>query len=369
MIVVKELISHPNERLGILSSAYFLKLGIALFTSILFIILVLVVGLPSETSFYIFIVSFGVIFQSLGVIEFDLQSKERFKEISLVKIAQTFLSAIIRLILIYLKCPLSYFVIAIAFDYAILALIYAISQKSTFKTLLSAHKDINTDIIYGLIRDSWPILLSALSIVLYTKMDQFMLAHLMGLYEVGVYSSAVKVIEASYFFPIIFASVCLPILVRARQRSFEIYKEKIENIFTIMIYSGFFVGLLVYCFADFIVPVLFGGEYNDAVKPLKILSAATVFVYVGSLTTSALVANNLQRVIFYRTLASAVVNVILNLVLISRFGIVGAAYATLVTMFLAAFLFDGVLNRTRYLMHLKIRAVVPRISIIRSIFH
>ena len=59
---------------------------------------------------------------------------------------------------------------------------------------------------------------------------------------------------------------------------------------------------------------------------------SVIFVFLGVASSKWFIAEGLQKYSFYRTLAGAVLNVILNFILIPLYGIYGAAIATLVSL-------------------------------------
>ncbi|MFT5135908.1 MAG: O-antigen/teichoic acid export membrane protein [Arenicella sp.] len=367
MIVVKRIVQFPEKTAAIIASAWLIRILSALMTIVFVAISLIFVELASIDSFYILLIAFGGLSQSFWVIEPALNANENYRSLALSKITQSIISALLRIVLILLNAPLHYFVVAIVFDYLLLSFIYAVSQKVLLSFIL-LWKNINSEELRFLYRAALPILLSSLSVALYTKMDQVMIAHLLDIRSVGIYSAAVRIIEATYFLPVIFSSVCLPILVRAKLSGNERYEEYVRNIFSLMILAGAIVGSFLFIFAGTIVTALFGADYKEAVEPLRVLSLGTVFVYIGSLTTTAMIANNLQRVIFIRTLSAAILNILLNYFLILKFGAIGASYATLITFTFAAFLFDGLSKNTHYLMVLKLKGLVPQKSLFNLFF-
>ena len=105
-----------------------------------------------------------------------------------------------------------------------------------------------------------------------------------------------------------------------------------------MTWLGISIALPTTIFADHIVRFLFGQNYLPAADVLKIHIWACVFVFLGIACGKWFIAENLQKYSLYRTLSGAILNIILNLVLIPIFGIRGAAFSTVVSYFSAAYL-------------------------------
>jgi O-antigen/teichoic acid export membrane protein len=81
--------------------------------------------------------------------------------------------------------------------------------------------------------------------------------------------------------------------------------------------------------APFLVPLVYGVDYTHSVTPLLILLPAIVFLSVYRVLARYFIALSRQRVNIVTQTISVVVNIALNLVLIPRHGIAGAAVASL----------------------------------------
>jgi PST family polysaccharide transporter len=64
--------------------------------------------------------------------------------------------------------------------------------------------------VLKLLVESWPLILSGLTIILYMRIDQIMLAQMMGNEEVGLYSAVLIFSEIWYFIPTIIVSSIIP---------------------------------------------------------------------------------------------------------------------------------------------------------------
>ena len=65
--------------------------------------------------------------------------------------------------------------------------------------------------------------------------------------------------------------------------------------------------------------------------------ATGVFTFLGTASAQYLIAEGLTKITLYRTAFGALLNVILNYFFIPKFGIIGAAYATLIAYFASTF--------------------------------
>jgi O-antigen/teichoic acid export membrane protein len=94
---------------------------------------------------------------------------------------------------------------------------------------------------------------------------------------------------------------------------------------------GYAVAIGTFLVARPVVTLLFGNEYRFSGDLLSLYIWSGIFVNVAMVKASWLNAMNLTRIQFISTLTGAVVNVLLNLVLIKHYGAMGAAWATIVS--------------------------------------
>ena len=110
--------------------------------------------------------------------------------------------------------------------------------------------------------------------------------------------------------------------------------------------------------SDWIVELLYGGQYNEAGSVLMIHIWAGVFVAMGVASSKWFIIENLQILALWRTFSGMVINIVFNLLLIPKYGINGAAIATIFANLIAAFLFDLFNYKTRKMFYFKIRALL-----------
>jgi O-antigen/teichoic acid export membrane protein len=155
---------------------------------------------------------------------------------------------------------------------------------------------------------------------------------------VGNYAVAVRISEAFYFIPMAVSSSLFPAIINAKQMDTTLYFNDIQRLYDLMTWMGVAIALPTTILADGLITHLFGDKYLFAAGALKIHIWAGVFVFLGVASGKWLVAENLQKYSFYRTLIGMIVNVVLNLVFIPKYGIKGAAYATVLSYLSAVYL-------------------------------
>ena len=344
-IVVRDLVNHPEERHVYLGTAFWLKMVGALLTLGLLGIAVQFTSNDATTNLYVFIIASGLVFQSFDVVDFYFQSRVLSKYVSISRLIQLALSSILKLYFIFIQADLFWFVMVSLIDQISLALSLAIAYWRQKIGSFLGRFDLGT--AKAMLRNSWPLILSGIAISLYMRIDQIMIKEMLGEKEVGLYSAAVRLSEAWYFVPVIVTTSLFPAILNAKKISRELYNNRLQRLYSIMMYSAVGVALPVAFMAESIVVTLYGRHYQYAGLVLSIHIWAGIFVALGVVNGSWFLAENLQKLATLNTLIGAAVNVVLNYLLIPIYGIAGVAVATFASYGVAAYLALFLYKKTR----------------------
>ena len=362
-IVVRDLVNQPDERDSYLGTAFWLKQIGALLMLATLAIAVRFTSNDAITNLYIFIIASGLIFHSFAVVDSYFQSETLSKYVSIAKLIQLALSSVLKLYLIFIQADLFWFVLVSVIDQITLALSLAFAYRRQQIGSFLRHFDLGA--AKAMLKNSWPLILSGMAVMLYMRIDQIMIKEMLGEREVGVYSAAIRLSEAWYFVPMIIATSLFPAIVKARKVDQELYNMRLQSLYTIMIYFAVGVALPVALMAEHIVAILYGVQYQEAGRVLSIHVWSGIFVGLGVVNGQWFLAENLQGLAIRNTLIGAGANVILNYILIPLYGVPGAAVATFIA---------GVVGCLSLLLHTKTRgrflamtrALIPNKDVLRA---
>jgi O-antigen/teichoic acid export membrane protein len=334
-IVVRELVKDEKKRDELLGTAFILKIiGSVLLLGIITIAVNFTTN-DNFTNLLIFVIATGVIFQSFNVINLYFQSIVLSKYSVFAKTVSGILVALIKLVLIYCKKELIFFAIVAFIGNIILAtgfvIMYAKQKLSLFNW------KIKLNLAKNLLKDSWPLMLSGIAISIYMQIDQVMIKNMLDAKAVGNYAVAVRLSEVWYFIPMAITSSVFPAIINAKKRSEKLYYERLQKLYDLMVWLALGIALPIMLLSNNIVNILFGIQYQQAAGVLQIYIWATVFVFLGVASSQYLLAENYTKISFFRTLIGAIINIILNISFIPKYGINGAAIATVLSQFVAVF--------------------------------
>ena len=336
-IVVREIAAAPAREREILGTAFVLKAAAGLVSLMLAIFLSAQLH-PNEplATYLVAILSIASFFQSFEVIEFWFEANIRSKYSVYAKQIAFLLVTLVKVALILAEAPLIAFVWAALAEsvLASFALLGIYCRKSDltplrWKPSIQKAKD--------LLSDSWPLIFAGMAVILYMKIDIIMLGEMKGSEVTGIYSSAAFISEIWYFIPTILGSSLFPLILRARQTNVALYHDRLQNLYRVLFWLAVVIAICVSVTARPLIITLYGSAYEEASQVLHIHIWAGIAVFLGVGSSQYLLAENLQRISLYRTAIGLVVNIALNILMIPRYGANGAAFATLISYFVATF--------------------------------
>jgi O-antigen/teichoic acid export membrane protein len=291
------------------------------------------------------------------------QSKVMGKYIVFANVISLLLSSIVKVVLILNHASLIAFAWTIVFDNVILALgfIYYYIKISYNEEKQHFLKSLTFSKVTArkLLKDSWPLVLSGMVIAIYMRIDQVMIKEMMNAEAVGQYAAAVRISELWYFIPMVIASSLFPAIINAKKQSEELYYARLQKLYDLMVWMAIAIALPMTFLSDWVVNLLYGGQYNQAGSVLMIHIWTGVFVFLGVAFSTYLTSENLTKKSFYRTLLGAILNTMLNFIFIPKYGIQGAAIATLLGQFTANYVYDFFDKDLYHQLKMKTRSFFP----------
>lgn len=354
-IVVRDIVQNPACREDTLGSAAVLQLlgGAAAYTLLLATVFYL---RPQDVLSQLVAAILGavVLLKAFEVVGYWFESQVQSKYTVWVQNAAFLIFAGIKAVLILTGASL------ISFAWAILAEAFVVALAMTLALHRFGPPLTSLRISYRrcctLLKAGWPLMLSSIAVMIYMKIDQIMIGQMLGNDAVGIYSAAVRISEIWYFIATAVAASVLPSILEAKKNNEAQYRQRLQALFDLMTWIAIIIALPVTFFATPLVTMLFGADYSEAGGVLAIHVWATVFVYLGVAGGNWFLAENQQLISLQRTALGAAVNVLLNIVLIPMLGVVGAAWATLISYAVAAMLSDAMQHATRDMFMMKLKS-------------
>lgn len=175
------------------------------------------------------------------------------------------------------------------------------------------------------VSDVLPMGIASLLSVMYFRVDLFVIDHFRGPEAVGLYDAVFRIVEAMRVLPAAALAVWFPVLCRARDL------RPLGRLAGVLALAGAAVGALALPLAGRLTQFLYGAAFMPAAPVFMVLLLSVPLLFLNYALTHQLIGWNLQQRHVWLCAGALVVNVALNWLLVPRFGLMGAAWTTLVT--------------------------------------
>ncbi len=345
-IIVRDLAQDSEQKGEILGTGFVLKAIASLITTILLVVVVIFLKPQEpETQMLIGIFALASSFRAMDVVEYWFQSQIASKYVVWTRNAVYLTITLFKVVMIQAQAPLMAFIIILSLEQVFTGIGLAIAYQRSGERLQQWR--LRGQRAKQLLKDSWPLILSGIVIIIYMRIDQVMLAQMQGAESVGIYSAAVKISELWYFIPISIINSIFPAVVQGKTEGQTVYLRRIQKMFNLMAVISYAVAIPITLLSPWVVNLLYGPNYGAAATVLTIHIWAGVFVSSGVARETWLTTEGLMTLSAVMTALGAAVNVGLNLLLIPNYGGVGAAIATVIAQIIAAYLAGAFLPQTR----------------------
>lgn len=188
--------------------------------------------------------------------------------------------------------------------------------------------------IKKLFKESMPFAIGAIMGEIFFNIDNVMLSKMVGMESVGYYNAAYKLSFSGMLFANTLTLVAYPYFSRRWPEDKDGVFRMFGGIFKMLVVLSFAFSLSATILSDHIITLVFGEQYKESAMLFNILVWSVPPLYLMHLTGRALEAIGKQRFTANTMLISVIINILLNFILILKYGAIGASIATVFTGFL-----------------------------------
>ena len=365
-IVTKYIVKNPNNAHYYLKSAIIVRLCGALLSIALGILLVLFLNNKNNTSILLLILlqSFSVFY----VIEFYFLGKQQVSILLKVRLLILLILNILKCTAILNSAPLSILILLQGLEYVLIGLSYALIY------ILGKHhhfikRSTNKLSYIALAQKGKWLLFSGIAATIYLKIDQIMLANLIDNQAVAYYAAAAKLSEVWYVFPVLIANVFTAQLSKLRFDHYQKYQKLLQQLVSVLTLCALMLSIATYFLAPALIELIYGQEYHPSAAILSIHIFASIFIFQRAILSKWLIIEKLYKYSLISSLSGAVVNIILNAILIPYYAGVGAAWATVFSYMVASYGFLFFQPKTKRYAQILHQSMLNSPSIIKSLIH
>ena len=339
-VTVRELVDDPSGAFEILGSTFALMFATALvIMPVAVIVDGFVEGGDHRAQLMVGVLAIQFLFQSTGAIDFWFRSQVRSKYVVWSSKAGLFANAILVLWLVRTGKRVDAFTLPTIAEAAITAFGLILFYRRTAGQL--RQWSFRWSRAMSLLRQGLPFLFGGLFGAIAGRAGFVVLKKLATASDVGQYAAAVRSSEVFYFLPMALVVSLFPAIVHSRRNLDAVhYDRRIQGLFDVVALLGYAVAIPGSLLSRWLVPLVFGRPYALAGVVLSLHIWTFVLMSIGMVRSTWLVAEGMGTYYMLTAAGGALLNVGLNVLLIPRIGVMGAAWAAVGSNFCMILLFS-----------------------------
>jgi len=343
LIVTREVARRKTLASAYTWSVLTLKAFLACVAYALIAVSINVLGYDQVTVWSVYIMGLSVVLDSFSELFRSIFSAfETMEYVAYSKVIQAFLTVAAGLYLLYHHAGVV--LLSVAYLFAS-ALTFAYTGFIVFRKFVAPRYTFDLSLLKNAVRMAFPLIFTGILGTTYYKIDVLMLSFIKGDAAVGIYSAAFQVIGALLFLPAILSTALLPVMARFHDSSERSLKKTVALgvRYLMMLSLPIFLGLTL--LSDKVVLFIYGSEFIESSSALSILAWSGLVLFLNYHLYNAINAINKQHKLPLMVSAAVAVNIILNALLIPRYGYNGAAVATTLSNAVLMVIYSSFLRR------------------------
>lgn len=207
------------------------------------------------------------------------------------------------------------------------------------KYSIAIYREFDRDTIVTLINKGLPFAVLVLLMTLYSRLDTVMVERLCpeGAVAAGIYAQAFRLFDAFNMYSYLFAALMLPIFSRMMSNNEDV-SELFSFSFNLILIPVIAIAVPSMIFNRPVMSILYHEHIDESAKAMVLLMGSFIFVALSYLFGTALTAKGKIWLLCRISLGAVIVSLVSMLILMPRFGVVGAAMANLVANAIASLL-------------------------------
>lgn len=328
--LVQELLDSPDEEGRVLGTALGLNL-ISAASCMLVVYCFFKASNPNEelTVLVGVLYSISLLFQAAEILQYWFQAKLLSKFTSIASLLAYVGAASYKIYLLVSQKPITWFAVYNSVEHLLVSAILIIVYSKVGRQPLGFSLRLGRKML----RRSKYYILPAMMITVYQQTDRIMLKHMISAAETAYYSAALTCIGVAGFVFLAIIDSFRPVILEAKKNDTGHFEDGLIQLYCIITYLALLQCVVLTVFAKPIILFLYGKAYTGSILPLRIAVWYTTFGYYGCVRNIWILGEGKQKYLWIINVFGASANVVVNALLIPRFGAAGAAVASLFTEF------------------------------------
>ena len=333
--LTKELVDNPEQQDQIMGTALVMEMvsSLVCLGAVTGFVSVFNHGEPQTIAVCV-LYGISMFFQAVELIQHWFHSNLKSKYPSVAALISYGIVSIIKIYLLASAKSVYWFAIVYSAEYGIVGLLLMVQyfgkEKRTLGFSFSLAKKMFSRGKYYI----W----AALMVSMFQNTDHVMIKLMVGNDENGYYTAAITAVGVVQFVYMAIIDSVRVVILENKKTDELAYRRNLSGLYGLVTYMSVMQSIAFVVLANPIIRILYGSEYLDAVPILRLLVWYVAFSYMGVIRNIWILAEEKQSILWKINLMGALLNVLLNALLIPVWGACGAALASLITQIFTNFI-------------------------------
>lgn len=350
-IVVRDIAQNKDQANTVLGTAFALRLGVGVLCWIAAIgSIAWLNGLNDRSVVLTALAGGSLVFQAADTVDLWFQSQSQSRRTVLAKLTAYLLSSGVKVALILNSAPLVAFAAVMVLDGLTAAVGLAVAYN---RFPCNKGWSLVTTKARQLLTESWPFMLSGISIMVYMRIDQIMIKEMLGPEQLGIYAAVLPLATLWQFIPMMLNTSLAPFIARKKAEGETAYWQALKKVFKVYALLGWLVCIPTVVFANMAVGFMYGSQYQQGAIVLSIYVFTNLFVNMGVAQGLWLLNERRSKIGLGKTLVGAVIAIAGNWLCTPKFGIEGVAVVAVFAQIGSAVLTNLLFSRRVFMLQIR----------------
>ena len=355
--LTKELVDNPEQQGRVMGTALVMEMvsSLVCLGAVTGFVSVFNHGEP-QTIMVCVLYGISMFFQAVELIQYWFHSNLKSKYPSVAALISYGIVSILKIYFLASAKSVYWFAIVYSVEYGITALLLLIQYfKKENRTLgfsfLLAKQMFSRGKYY-----IW----ATLMVSMFQNTDHVMLKLMVGNDENGYYTAAITAVSVVQFVYMAIIDSVRVVILENKKTDEDAYRRNLSGLYGLITYMSVAQSIAFVVLAKVIIYVLYGSEYMAAVPILQLLVWYVAFSYMGVIRNIWILAEEKQSILWKLNLMGALLNAMINALLIPIWGACGAALASVATQIFTNFILGFIYKPLRENNRLILAGLHPR---------
>lgn len=336
-VLNRELIKHPEDHNDLVGTAILLRLVFGMTSTVLIIVFAFFSPADYLSKILLILLSFTHTISTLSILQQIFFARAESKYPSLITISVTLVINIAKVFILLSDKGLIYLAASLVFESILVSTLSLLVYKHVLRRKISSWT-FSASSAHLMLKTGSAVAFLGIFAMIYSRIDQIMIRHLLDATSVGLYSAGVRIVEVWMFIPGILGAGLYPAVLSARKISESLYHTKLRLLLMLYMLPAILLAAIVSIGAKPLIMVIYGEQFIEGFHSLQVYAWSLPGTFIGFFVMNILFTDDYRKILVFTSAFPALLNVVLNLALIPTSGIIGAAWATVISYSLIPFI-------------------------------